>query len=76
MEKTFAPIKEDILRSVAQNPATAYTFMLSLTAALGLAHEILHDLTWERGGRLEPLHEEYVVALNKIIREILERTDD
>jgi len=73
MEKTQEKNREVLLRKLAENPLTAYSFMFTTLSALELCHDILYDLTWERGGRIDPLHEEYVIAVNRIVREILEK---
>jgi hypothetical protein len=50
--------------------------MRTMFSALEMCHEVLYDLTWERGGKLDPIQEEYVVKLNRIVSEILEKQED
>jgi hypothetical protein len=76
MEKTQEKNKEVLLRELASHPATALSFMRTMFSALEMCHEVLYDLTWERGGKLDPIQEEYVVKLNRIVSEILEKQED
>lgn len=73
MEKTQKDDTKDIIRDIASNPENAYTYISTIHKALELCQEVLYDLTWEKGGRLEPWQEEYVVTLNKIVSDILTR---
>ncbi len=73
MEKTPREIKEDIIREIASNPGNAESYIRTIHKALELCHEVLYDLTWEKGGKLDPWQEGYVVSINQIVREILER---
>ena len=76
MEKASRADKEVVIREILKSPESTKTFVMTLIHALEMAHEVLYDLTWERGGKIDPINEPYVVALNNIIREILERTNE
>lgn len=73
MEKTSKEVKEDIVREIASNPQSATAYITTIHTALELCHQVLYDLTWERGGKLDSWQEEYVITLNNIVSEILKR---
>ncbi len=66
---------ENFLAELASNPLTALSYMRTMYSALDMCHEILYDLTWERGGKLDAHHEEHVIKLNRVVREILEKKE-
>ena len=75
MEQTQKENSKDVIREIAKHPASAESYIYTIHTALEMAHEVFYDLLWEKGGKIDPIHEEYVISLNNIIREILRRTN-
>lgn len=72
MEKTQEQNRERVLKEIASSQVTAFNYILTLHSALKAANEVLYDLTWGKGGSLDPLNEQYTSELVKIINRILE----
>jgi hypothetical protein len=72
MEKTQKSNKETILKEVTSHPLLALSYINTLYDALSASNEILYDLSWGKGGSIDPLLEDYVNALVRINNKILE----
>lgn len=73
MEETPRMDREELFKELEENPVLIKSYVNSLISGLELCHEVLNDLRWGKGGNIDPEHREYIVSLNRIVRDILER---
>ena len=71
METPSQHARTSFIQEIAKRPATAEAHIALLHLSLETCQELIRDLTWGRGGSLDPLTEEHAVKLLSVIRNIL-----
>jgi hypothetical protein len=73
MEKTPRMDRENVFKELKENPELVRSHLNTLYSGLDLCQEILDDLSMGRAGQINNDYKEYIVSVNNIVRQILER---
>jgi hypothetical protein len=65
--------REELFKELEENPVLIKPYVHTLISGLELCQEIINDLRWKRIKESDSEYHDYVVSVNNIVRDILER---
>lgn len=74
MEKTPRMDRENIFNELENNPELIKSHLHTLYSSLELCHEVLDDIIMEKAGAINSDYKQYIISVDHIVRQILERT--